>query len=281
MRNGHTADGAVLEILARDPVWAAYAIADLRPDLSRHCRWLVAQDASGLALIFSGLQPPVLLTAGSPEGVGTALTGADLPGEVFLSVLPSHLPVIAHHYPRIAPCDMLRMALPPNRTVTAPALTARRLAPADEHPLSALYQHGGDYAPDAFDPNQLKDGFFFGIDDEAGALAAAGGTHVACRRASLPPTDAGLDPSPGLRSLELTISQGVAAIGNIYTRPDRRGLGYGRAITTTVTRALQEDGFSLIVLNVDERNLVAKSIYEKLGFDVHCHFIEGFARMIR
>ena len=70
MRNGHTVNGAILDILSQDPVWAAYAIADLRPDLARHCRWLVAPDASGLALLYVGLAP-ILLTSGSLEGVAT------------------------------------------------------------------------------------------------------------------------------------------------------------------------------------------------------------------
>ena len=31
----------------------------------------------------------------------------------------------------------------------------------------------------------------------------------------------------------------------------------------------------MIVLNVDERNSAARSLYEKLGFKTHCQFVEG------
>ena len=281
MRNAHPANGPVLDILSQDPVWAAYAIADLRPDLARHCRWLVAPDASGLALLYFGLVPPVLLTTGSQAGVAAALTGADLPDELFLSILPSHLPAVEQHYQQIVPREMVRMVLPQGTTVPAPDQPARRLTSADASRLNVLYGHGGDYAPDAFDPCQLEDGYFFGIENGDGTLAAAGGTHVAFRTESPSPTTANSNPSRYLSPVDATVSQGVAAIGNIYTRPDCRGKGYGIAVTSSISRALQEDGFRVIVLNVDEQNLVARSIYEKLGFDVHCLFIEGLAREVQ
>ena len=152
MRNGHTASEAVLEVLSQDPVWAAYAIADLRPDLARHCRWFVSGDASGLALLYFGLEPPILLTAGEPEGVAAALSTAELPPELFLSILPSHLPVVQRYYRHVSPQKMVRMALPQGKHIPWPAWPARRLSPSDANRLTALYRHGGDYAPDAFDP---------------------------------------------------------------------------------------------------------------------------------
>ncbi len=281
MRNGHTANRAVLDMLSQDPVWAAYAIADLRPDLARYCHWHVAPDASGLALVFCGLQPPVLLTVGSPQGAAAALSGADLPKEVFLSVLPSHQPAVKHRYQFIRQYDMVRMVLPSGKQVPALAHPARRLSQDDTRRLTALYQHGGHFAPDAFDSSQLDDGFFYGIEDADGTLAAAGGTHVAYRAQRHPLADANMNPSNGSSSIDMTISQGVAAIGNIYTRPDRRGQGYAKAVSTSIAGALRNDGFGLIVLNVDKQNLVARSLYEKLGFNVHCHFIEGFASNIQ
>ncbi len=277
MRKGHTASETVLRILSRDPVWAAYAIADLRPDLASQCRWLVSPEAGGLALLYHGLTPPILLTAGSQEGVAAALSHADLPSELFLSILPWHMPAVKRHYQHISAREMVRMVLPPGKHVPTPSRPARRLYPPDANRLIALYRHGGDYAPDAFDPDQLDDGFFFGIEDEDGTLASAGGTHVTYRH-SIGPVHY---PNPEVlgvsSSIDKIISQGVAAIGNIYTRPDRRGLGYAMAVTASITRALQMEGYRVIVLNVDENNLVAKSIYEKLGFDVHCGFFEGLA----
>ena len=281
MPDRHEINWAVRDILSQDPVWAAYAIADLRPDLARYCRWMVGPDASGLALLFTGLEPPILLSAGTPDGVAAALNDAELPDEVFLSIRTSHLPAVRRHYPRIDRHDMLRMALAPVQNVPAPSMPAVPLSIADEHRLQTLYRHGGEFAPDAFTPSQLNDGYFFGIEDEGGALAAAGGTHIAFR--SDGPHSGNLQESHPQKAdaIDRILSHGVAAIGNIYTRPDFRGRGYGKAVTARITQALQADDYGLIVLNVSKQNLVARSIYEKLGFVTHCLFVEGCARRNR
>ena len=271
-------DWRVLDILSQDPIWAAYAIADLRPDLAGFCRWLVAPDASALALLFTGLEPPILLTAGTSEGVALALNESELPQEVFLSVLPSHLPAVQQHYPRIDRQDMLRMALAPGQQLSVPLLPTVSLSIADENRLQALYRHGGGFAPDAFTAGQVHDGYFFGIEDEHGGLAAAGGTHIASRSkctSSLTSQEKSLRKTS---SIDRVLSKGVAAIGNIYTRPDCRGRGYGTAVTARIVQALQADSYRLIVLNVSEQNLVARSLYEKLGFVTHCLFVEGSAK---
>ncbi len=277
MRDRNKTECAVGDILSQDPVWAAYAIADLRPDLAGFCRWLVAPDATALTLLFTGLKPPILLTAGTSEGVALALNETELPQEVFLSVLPSHLPAVQQHYPRIDRHDMLRMALAPGQQVSEESIPTVPLSVADENRLQSLYQQGGEFAPDAFTASQLHDGYFFGIEDEHGGLAAAGGTHIAYR------SECTFSPSSQENNFRKTsaidriLSEGIAAIGNIYTRPDCRGRGFGRAVTARIVQALQADGYRLIVLNVSKQNLVARFIYEKLGFEVHCHFIEGFA----
>ena len=281
MPDRHDITWAVRDNLSQDPVWAAYAIADLRPDLARYCQWMVGPDTSGLGLLFTGLEPPILLSAGTPDGVAAALNDAELPDEVFLSIRTSHLPAVRRHYPRIDRHDMLRMALAPGQHVPAPSMPTVPLSIADEHRLQTLYQHGGEFAPDAFTPSQLNDGYFFGIEDEGGALTAAGGTHIAFR--SDGPHSGNLQESHPQKSdsIDRILSQGVAAIGNVYTRPDCRGRGYGKALTASIVQALQSEGYGLIVLNVSERNLVARSIYEKLGFVTHCPFVEGRARRNR
>ena len=281
MPDRHEITWAVRDILSQDPVWAAYAIADLRPDLAHYCRWMVAPDASGLALLFTGLELPILLSAGTPDGVAAALNDAELPDEVFLSIRTSHLPAVRRLYPRINRHDMLRMALAPGQNVPAPLMPAVPLSSADEHRLQTLYQHGGEFAPDAFTVSQLHEGYFFGIEDENGALAAAGGTHIAFLSDSPPSRRLQESHRQKADAIDRILSQGVAAIGNIYTRPERRGRGYGKAVTASIVQALRADGYSLIVLNVSERNLVARSIYEKLGFVTNCLFVEGCARRNR
>ena len=137
---------------------------------------------------------------------------------------------------------------------------------------------GVDYAPDAFTASQLHDGYFFGIEDENGGLAAAGGTHIAYRSECTSSLTSQENNLRKTSSIDRVLSKGVAAIGNIYTRPDCRGHGFGTAVTARIVQALQADGYRLIVLNVSEQNLVARSLYEKLGFVTHCLFVEGSAK---
>ncbi len=277
MQDSNAIDRAVTDILAQDPFWAAYAIADLRPDLAPFCRWTVAPDACGLALLFAGLEPPILLTAGTSEGVEAALNGAALPAEIFLSVRESHVPAVQQHYARVERHEMLRMALAPGQQVPEPTVPTVPLSTADELRLQSLYQHGGEFAPDAFTTSQLRDGFFFGIEDRRGHLAAAGGTHIAFRRKHAASPDPQKSHRQNSDSIDCILAQGVAAIGNIYSRPDCRGRGFGTAVTARITQALQADGYKFIVLNVSKQNLFAQSIYEKLGLAIHCRFVEGCA----
>lgn len=264
-------------ILAADPVWAAYAIADLRPDLARLCRWSVSPELGGLALLYTGLKPSILLTAGRAEGVAAALCALDLPPSLLLSIQPSHLNSVQLHYPHITTECMLRMHMKRCQNNPKPDHITRPLSREDHWRLRDLYEAGGQFAPDAFDPGQLDDGFFFGIEDNDGSLQSAGGTHIAYSSARWPSSRAaGLRPQDG-DSLDAILFRGVAAIGNIYTRPDCRGKGYGTAVTASILRAVKSAGISTIVLNVNARNLAAQSIYEKLGFERHSLFLEGLA----
>jgi ribosomal protein S18 acetylase RimI-like enzyme len=96
----------------------------------------------------------------------------------------------------------------------------------------------------------VSDGIFFGVyEDEA--LAAVAGTHL------------------------VAPEEGAAAIGNVYTRRDRRGRGLGRAVTAAVLREL--NGIETVGLNVRADNDAAIRIYESLGFVRHCEFHEALA----
>jgi hypothetical protein len=234
------------EILRVDPVWSAYALADLRADLLPMCRWTVAGD--GLALIFTGLEPPILLTVGSPGDVAEALAGAELPEEVYLSVRHEHLPAVADWYDVNVRRVMVRMALGEEVALPPVEQPLTRLVPADVPRIEALIALGGPYAPDGFAPYQVEDGFFFGVEDSTGGLAAVGGTHI------------------------LNYEEGVAAIGNVYSR------GYARAITTEIVAQLRAAGLPLIVLNVNSENQIARNLYDSLGFVEHCSFVEGSVR---
>ena len=176
--------------LQRDPVYAAYAIGDLEDAMFADTAWYLVEAngaARGLALLYSGLEPPILLTMGDPEAVAAALAAMPLPERIYMAAQCEHLPAIEGVYDFSA--DRVRRMV--RMTVTAetfraatvwrrdgrgdPAPTLRRLGPDDLAPtlrrlepddlpaVEALYRHGGLYAPDAFHPRQVSDGVFYGV----------------------------------------------------------------------------------------------------------------------
>jgi len=292
--------GVIAGLLAVDPVWSAYALADLQPAMAPYCRWLVHTNgtANAVALVFDGLETPALFTEGDPPALEAVLAGADLPARVYLTVREEHVPVVYRRFDHHDRRHMWRMVLAGARgegriatdgTLDAEAqrrgesaekneeqvqavgssllreplslrasaseisVSARRLTAADVPSVRALLAHGGSFAPDAFAEYQVTQGVFFGVEDGAGGLAAVGGTHI------------------------VDYTSGVAAIGNMYTRPDCRGRGYGGAVLTAIVDEVRANGATTIVLNVDQRNTGARRLYEHHGFTVHCPYIEGVA----
>jgi GNAT superfamily N-acetyltransferase len=176
-----------------------------------------------------------------------------LPPTLYLNIREEHLPLLTHHYDFGASVHaMWRMVLvTPQRPASPSRQSPVRLGVADAPRIRTLYAHGGDYTPDAFDAYQLNDGVFFGIPAADGGLLAVGGTHI----------------------IDWTSS--IAAIGNMYTRPDQRGQGHASAILAAIVATLQTAGIQTIVLNVDQRNHTACQLYERCGFQIHTSFLEG------
>ncbi len=245
---------ALRQILQRDPIWSVYALADLQPAFAPYCRWTMVDGANGAAvlLLFSALQPPIFFAAGDEAAVTEALACAELPERVFVTLRPAHYDLLAHYYEWIAePHHMVRMVLRNDLRVELPDLpNLVRLLPGDAEAIAALYAHGGPFTPDYFDAYQLDDGVFYGVRDEQGALIAVGGTHI------------------------IAHAEQMAAIGNMYTRPDQRGKGYARAVLGAIIAELHAQNVTTIVLNVDENNGAARKIYERYGFREHCSLIE-------
>jgi len=95
---------------------------------------------------------------------------------------------------------------------------------------------------------------FFGIRED-GHLVSIAGTHV------------------------LSQTYGVAAVGNVFTRPDRRGHGLGTRATAAVVARLLSMDLQTIVLNVSMDNQPAQASYRKLGFWPYCGYYEGLAEI--
>jgi ribosomal protein S18 acetylase RimI-like enzyme len=119
--------------------------------------------------------------------------------------------------------------------------------------LFADAREGGEEPP-FYKSAMLAEGSFRGI-WEGGDLVAVAGAHLF---------------SPAL---------GVCTIGNVYTRRDCRRRGLAARATSAVVRHALAASIPTIVLNVSQANDAARRVYERLGFRVHCAFVEGEAAL--
>lgn len=237
-------------ILETDRQWSAYALADLDPGESDHCTWLVGQHA--VVLVYRGLMPPVLFAQGNHAEIPALFKGV-AGGEYAFTLLRPDRAALHERLRVHGEQATWRMALRPADFRAAGGGHPLPLGPGDLEDMRALFADHPD-RPDAFHERQLALGSFFGI-REKGRLVAVAGTHIVSTRA------------------------GVAAIGNVFTRPDCRGRGLGTRVTSAVVAALIEQGLGTIVLNVWQQNLPAVRCYRRLGFREHCPFVEGFGHL--
>jgi ribosomal protein S18 acetylase RimI-like enzyme len=238
----------ILPILEQDRLYAAYAIGDLVTDLSHLCRFAVAEngsEASALAMTFEGLHPPVLFVMGQAAGVRSILADSVTPSEAHFTMRPEHLRAATAEFQLADIRRMYRMSV--TRESFRPVVAkTRRLQSTDISALNALYAWGG---MDFFAGYQLDQGVYRVVEIE-GRMVAAAGTHV------------------------VAPDYGIAAVGNVYTHPDYRNRGFATACTGAVTADLLDMGCRWVVLNVRQSNAPAVSAYTKLGYAVHCPFLE-------
>lgn len=244
----------ILCFLETDRGYAAYAIGDLDTGFYEQCAWAGAVRAGrteALVLHYRGLDPAALLLIGEQEGLRAILAHALAPGRVYLTCRPEALDLTREFYAWDEVTPMWRMILDPARFVHVldvpdQAILAP-LLPAHLAQINALFVLGGGLA---FSPAQVENGVFYGVLDR-GTLVAVAGTHL------------------------VSAAYGVAAIGNVFTHPDFRGRGYATLATSAVARELRRRGIRDVVLNVAQANAPALHVYEKLGFERHCPFLEG------
>ena len=205
-------------------------------------------------MLYRAFETPVLFSLGSPENIAPLLNEIAHERELYLSIRPDILPLIQMRWKVKQLTAMWRMLLDRAHFQPAPSAGATRLGPPDLPALEALYADGqvmGE-VPDFFNPPMLEQGVFYGV-YEAKALVAAAGTHVV--------------------STELS----VGAVGNVYTRRDRRGRGLAGRVTSAVTAELLTVGLNTIALNVNQHNAPAQQVYARLGYERYCPFYEGVA----
>jgi RimJ/RimL family protein N-acetyltransferase len=235
--------------LSEDRVQSAYGLADLDSANIAGARWWLARRdeqpvACAVTMIDLSFRP--LLLAGDVQGVALLLRQAVREPRVIVAAPPQHRPVIEEVY-RLERVDrMLRMAVDAASFRANEPYRATRLSAADVDAVIDLY---GLASRTYFTPRRLEREIYFGI-LENGSLVSAAGTHV--------------------RSTEF----GVAAVGNVLTRPAYRNRGLARACTSAVTTACLREHRD-VVLNVREDNHSAIAVYRRLGFRVHQPFIES------
>lgn len=262
---------AVREIWLIDKAWSVYALADLQdPTFRPHCRWFVSGsgDEEAVVLLFSAFDVPVIIAQGADQSIKQILDEIELPSQLFAMVQESHHALLQKHYSYHHGIDpMVRMVLEGQPAVDASiishtqvgdgpnSIVLRRLTVEDEPVARALFSHGGSYAPGAFfSAYQIESGLFYGAFNKE-ELLAVGGTHVVDRTHS------------------------AAAIGNMYTHPEQRQKGLATRILRAIISDLQSIHIDTIVLNVNQHNQIARSIYEQFGFRVHCNYIEGLGTL--
>ncbi len=249
-----TDPATIRTILESDRPWAAYALGDLAPGFFEHCEWHAPASERALLLLYRGLVPTVLFTVGAPEEVRFLLDEMNAVDELFLHIRPDILPLLETRYRVRNETPMWRMILDPGRFEPAATDGVVRLGSDDLPALQRLYEDGDAQGetPDFFSSAMLDAGAFFGLRD-GDALISAAGTHL------------------------VAPSEGVAAIGNVYTRRDLRGRGLARRVTRAVTAALLHMRISTVALSVAQNNHAAIRVYEHLGFMRYCAFTEGRA----
>jgi len=246
---------AIRARLERDRPWSIYALGDLAPGLFEQSRWHAAEGGSALLLLFSAFETPVLFAIGGPAEVEPLLDEIVDQPRLYLSIQPDVLPLIQARYRVTHETPMWRMVLDPAQREFAPS-RAVRLTLADYAALTRLHADGepAGEAPDFFAPYMVEQGVFYGV-YEGSELVATAGTHL------------------------VVAAEGVGAVGNVYTRRDRRGRGLAaevtRAVVAKLTRTLPPQ--AVIALNVKQSNASAIRIYERLGFQRYCPFFEGLA----
>ena len=242
----------IRQLLQRDPVWAAYALGDLGPELWLHTTWHRAEDE--LALVLRSYSVAILWASGTLEGLGEEIASE---ARYSVQVRPSSLPELSRYYRTSNLKRMWRMTLDSREFRPASFGQMARLGATDVGALERLYADGAETgeSPEFFFGSMVCDGVFFGA-REGDELTNVAGTHL------------------------VAIEESVGAIGNVYTRQDRRGRGLAGQATSAVVTELLRLGVRVIALNVYQSNAAAIQVYERLGFRRHCEFVEGIVERL-
>lgn len=235
-------DPAVLEpILNQDWPWAGFAIGDLEPEWMPHCEWW--HSAGTVVLLFDGLTPRLVCPYGDASGLAPIL--ASLKDErIWANIRPEFEGAFRRFYRPEKAVTMRRMYL---EGPVASAGEAVPLSVSDCPEIEDLLKQGEWVL---FLPQALASGHYYGV-RENGRLIAVAGTHLASSRYN------------------------IAALGTVFTHPDHRGKGLAGTCSSHVLASIGRAGIRRVVLNVEDQKVTARRIYERLGFQTACTYLDG------
>jgi len=235
-------DPAALEaMLNQDWPWAGFALGDLEPVWMPHCEWW--QAANTVVLMFDGLSPRVMCHLGDGSGLAQALEAIEEP-RVWANIRPEFEETFRRFYRPEQAVRMRRMYL--DRTVEVQG-EAARLHPGDRAEIEDLLAQGEWVF---FLPECLSSGHYYGVRED-GRLVAIAGTILASTRYN------------------------IAALGSVFTHPEHRGKGLAGICCSHVLASAAHAGIGRVVLNVEEQKVKARRVYERLGFQTACTYLDG------
>ncbi len=248
--------GRLGAFLGRDRRLYLYLLGDLDEPWWSRCDWFAREERGELvevAMLYRGPTPTLLALSHQPERMARLVSSVlpELPGSFHCHLSPGVGAAFGEGW-ILGPAERcLRMTLEDrDAAAAADASGTVVLSASDTGELLELYRES--YPESWFDPRMLSTGLYRGLREE-GRLVSAAGVHV------------------------FSEEQGVAALGNIATRPEHRGRGYGTRVTAALTHAVMERART-VGLNVKEGNGPAMACYRRLGFRPAALYTEVMAR---
>lgn len=245
---------AIRARLERQRSYAAYAIGQLSPALAPlvACWEAAGPDGEGLVMYSRGGLGDAVFMSGEPAALDAILSLHQGPRHNFATFRAEHQSTVERHFKISNVRPMLRMLV--DRAMYRPPLAAarrgvvvRRLTASDVRFVNRLYST--ESGPAYYSGPHIEQGYYHGVYEER-RLVAVAGTHVV---------------SP---------EEGVAVVGNVFTHPAWRGLGYGTLATAATTAALLEHCRD-VTLTVDPTNTPAVRAYVRLGYREETRLIES------
>lgn len=248
--------GRIESFLLRRPELNFYHLGDLDDFFWPYTQWLALEedgDITALALVYSGIDPPVLLAIENDNHAEMlALLTASLPllpPRVYTHVSAGLDAAFRGTHDIEGHGEYRKMALRhPEKLDAIDTAGVETLGPTHLDELRALYETA--YPGNWFDPRMLETGQYVGVRAVDGALAAVAGIHV------------------------YSAAYRIAGLGNITAHPAQRGQGLGTKVTAGLCKQLLAT-VDHIGLNVRADNAAAIRAYEKCGFEVAGTYYEA------